>query len=120
MPVVPANAPHHATPCARVPASAGVNLNWRRDLAPARPHDDRTDDRTNDRWGPGPRAARPRADPKTEASERVPGRVRGELEIPDVGAQPQPDTRSHRPHHDIVRGHRRHAEPADEIARTVD
>src|SRR6266852_6437839 len=53
-------------------------------------------------------------------SERVPGRARGELEVADIGAEPQSHAGADRNHHDIARGQRGHSEPADEIGRAVD
>src|SRR5713101_2874516 len=54
------------------------------------------------------------------ASERVPGRRRRELEIADIGAEPEADAGTDWNHHHIIRRQRRHSEPADEIGRTVD
>src|SRR6516164_2607837 len=53
-------------------------------------------------------------------SERIPGRVRGELEVAEVGAKPQTHARADWHQHDIVGGQCRHAEATDEICRTVD
>src|SRR6266851_5848513 len=53
-------------------------------------------------------------------SERIPGRLRREFEVADIGAEPHPDTGADRDHHDAVRGQHRHAQPADEIRRAVE
>src|SRR6202035_3200171 len=53
-------------------------------------------------------------------SERIPGRVVGELEITDVGAEAHADAGADRDEHDPVRGEHRHAESADEVRRSVD
>src|ERR1700719_3956441 len=58
--------------------------------------------------------------PWKAGSERVPGRAVGELEVADVGAQAHADARADRDEHDAVRGEDRHAEPADEVGRSVD
>src|SRR5690349_23038114 len=52
--------------------------------------------------------------------ERVPGRFRRELEIPDVGAEPQANAGPDRYQDDMIGGQRRHAEAADKIGGTVD
>src|ERR1700738_451564 len=85
---------HNATRRVPTPARASINLNRRTG---------QDDD--------GKRA---------RGSERIPGRARGELEIPDIGAEPQPDTGADRHHHDAARGERRHADAADEVGRSVD
>src|SRR6266853_420741 len=52
--------------------------------------------------------------------ERVPGRFRRELEIADIGAQPEANPRPDWHEHDVIGGQRRHAEAADKIGRAVD
>ena len=52
--------------------------------------------------------------------ERVPGRLRRELQVADVGAEPQADAGADRHQHDVVGGQRRHAEAADKIGGAVD
>src|ERR1700682_2129855 len=49
------------------------------------------------------------------ASERVPGRLRRELQITDIGAQPEADAGADRNQHHAVPGQCGRAEAADEI-----
>src|SRR5713101_7054423 len=53
-------------------------------------------------------------------SERIPGRLRREFEVADIGAEPHADAGANRNHHDAVRGQYRHPQPAHEIRRAVD
>src|SRR6187551_1459682 len=57
---------------------------------------------------------------RSRASERVPGRLRRELEITEISAKPEADTGSDRNHDDVVGGERGHAEAADEVGGAVD
>src|SRR5207248_1132367 len=75
-----------------IPARACVNLNW----------------------GPG------QQDDANGKSKRVPGRLRGELEIADIRAEPQANAGADRDHDDAARGQRRHADAADQIGRAID
>src|SRR5688500_13553805 len=58
--------------------------------------------------------------PGYEKSERIPRRLRSELQIADVRAEPQADAGADWNHDDASRGQRRHADAADQIGRAVD
>src|SRR5262249_20244419 len=55
-----------------------------------------------------------------EALERVPRWAIGELEIAQIGAEAQAETRANRDDGDVVGNERGHAEPADEISGPID
>src|ERR1043166_2220052 len=55
-----------------------------------------------------------------EISERIPRRLRGELQVADIRAETQADAGADRNHHDAVEGQRRHADAADQVGRAVD
>ena len=68
-----------------------------------------------------PRTKWLRAGLRTDAdSKRIPGRMRRELQVADVDAEPRAHPRSDRYDDDSVRGQRGEAEPAHEIGRAVD
>src|ERR1035441_9363857 len=66
------------------------------------------------------RGLRPILSKRGGASERVPARVRGKLEVPDISAEPQPDAGADWHNNNVARGKSGHAEAADEIGRSVD
>src|ERR1043165_676589 len=53
-------------------------------------------------------------------SERIPRRFRRELQVADVRAKPQTDSRADRNNDNAVRGERRHADAANKVGRAVD
>src|SRR5262249_17972438 len=55
-----------------------------------------------------------------DALEWVPRRLRGKLEIADVGTKAQTDAGANWDHHDVVRGKRRNPKPANEVGRALD
>src|SRR5262245_46570693 len=59
-------------------------------------------------------------DHASRGSERIPGRLRRELQIADIRAKSQADAGADWNHHDAVRGQRRHADAPDQIRRAVD
>src|ERR1700691_371059 len=54
------------------------------------------------------------------SSEWIPGRARGELEIAEIGSQPQSDARADRYDDNVVCAERCHAESADKISGAFD
>ena len=52
--------------------------------------------------------------------ERIPGGLRREFEIPDIGTQAQAEAGADWHHNNIVRRERRHAETTNEVGRAVD
>jgi hypothetical protein len=53
-------------------------------------------------------------------SERIPGRLRREFQISNIGPQPQSNTRSDWDQDNIICGQRCHPEAADKIGRSAD
>src|SRR5262245_26409270 len=58
--------------------------------------------------------------PRNFGSERIPGRLRRELEVADVRPKPQTNARTDRHNDDVAGGKCSHAKSANEISRAVD
>ena len=57
---------------------------------------------------------------ETPGLEGIPGRLGGELQVPDVEPEAAADAGSDRDDDDVVRGDRGYAEAADQVGRAVD